>query len=325
MAEKLVKQGVPLWGRFIGNNFDPNILDSRNIWSIKTPRFLKKFRLKEWQAFQLWIPGHFVFGAVYNAKISGIVILSVYEIDTGKLLHLSKKVLPWKIRVSKNLFDSVSAVESKSARVEFLNHQGSFEISSNTNAVELRLRGKRKTNSLNVVLPLGKNRSMYSHKALIPVRGILNMGESLVSFDTNNAQLIIDHHKGFYPYNLSYDWATAAWRFNHKLLGFNLTRNQAENPEVYNENCLWVNDEIFKLPDVQFTFSDEFWHIKSNCGSVDVQFFPKVNNSIKFNLWIVAVNYNAPYGTFTGKIKVENQTYTINNAFGVAEKKRYRM
>lgn len=325
MGEKLIKEGVPDFGNFLGNYYEPNLIETRKMWNIRTPRFLKKLRLKEWQAFQLWIPGQFIFGAVYNARITGIVILSVYEIDSGKLSHFSKKVLPWKIDVAKDLFNTISVYSGKSIHLECINKEDSFEIGAKTKMIKLNLKGKRKINALNVLLPLGKNRSMYSHKALLPVEGKLKTNKTENSFGTEKAQLIIDHHKGFYPYNLSYDWATATWRNNNQLIGFNLTRNQAENPDVFNENCLWVENELIHLPAVQFTFHDKFWQIKSKCGSVNIQFNPKINNPIKFNLGLIAVNYNAPYGTFTGEIKIQNQSFIIDNAFGVAERKRYRM
>lgn len=325
MAKKLIQNGVPKYGVYTGVNIDPNLMDTTHVWNKKTPSFFKDFRLKEWQAFQLWTPEYFVFGAVYNAKVTGIVLLSVYHMNTGELYHYSKKTFPRKLKIGKQLTESISSFFGRKLSLKFKNNIDQFEIISKSKNTDLQIKGARISNSLSVCLPLGKNRSMYSHKCLIPVTGIFSINKEKIMLSPDNSQLIIDHHKGFYPYRLSYDWTTASWRKDGVLYGFNLTRNQVINPEKYNENCLWYGDQIIHLPAVKYTFFEKYWQIKSNCGKVDVRFYPKIDNPIKFNAIILAVNYSAPYGHFEGKINMENKSVTFNKVFGMGEIKRYRM
>jgi hypothetical protein len=64
--------------------------------------------------------------------------------------------------------------------------------------------------------------------------------------------MIIDDHKGYYPCVMKYDWITAlGYAGNGRLVGFNLTDNQVQDHEKYNENCLWLDGKMYPRPDWQ--------------------------------------------------------------------------
>ncbi|MBK6669654.1 MAG: DUF2804 family protein [Actinobacteria bacterium] len=68
------------WGTFDGPIANVNLLDR---WSGPARRF-HGLRSKEWQAFQLVNDRYFVLGAVYDAKLLGLVQIVVVDLTTGE-------------------------------------------------------------------------------------------------------------------------------------------------------------------------------------------------------------------------------------------------
>ncbi len=63
----------------------------RDLWDSGLRGGIKKFRLKEWEAFQAGNKDVFIFGAVYNAKANGYVLLAVYDRRNEKFYNYEKK------------------------------------------------------------------------------------------------------------------------------------------------------------------------------------------------------------------------------------------
>jgi hypothetical protein len=76
-----------------------------------------------------------------------------------------------------------------------------------------------------VSLPFDNKRGMCSHKGMFPVEGSISVGER--RFELRDALALLDDHKGYYPYVMKWDRATAAAVVNGRALGFNLTLDRA--------------------------------------------------------------------------------------------------
>jgi len=180
-----------------------------------------------------------------------------------------------------------------------------------------------------VSIPFGKNRGMYSHKCLMPMQGSLSIDGKKTEFLRKESFAIIDDHKGFYPYVMKYDWATAAG-FNDKgkLVGFNLTDNQSTDPERYNENCLWLDGNLHLLPPVKFERPDGVegnWLIRDSYGMVDLVFKPDTMGTIDMNFLILKVKYRGPFGYCNGFVKDSSgNRVEIKDYFGMGEDKYVR-
>ena len=75
---------------------------------------------------------------------------------------------------------------------------------------------------------------------------------------------------------MQYDWVTALGNSEQGgLLGFNLTDNQIQDSERFNENCLWQNAKMIPLPPIKVTRPkgvQQPWQIQDRYGSVDLMF-----------------------------------------------------
>ncbi|MFA6033398.1 MAG: DUF2804 domain-containing protein, partial [Myxococcota bacterium] len=177
---------------------------------------------------------------------------------------------------------------------------------------------------INVCLPLHRGRAMYSHKYICPIEGKMFIGGKEVSFDPDSSYGLSDIHKGYYPYEMKWHWATGGGYGGKTLTGFNFTDNQVEDQDKYNENCVWIDGMISLMPPVKFDFDGndlyQPWHISDSCGMVDITFTPKVIRTVDISALIIKSRYRGPFGGFTGVIRPgDGRTISVDGFTGMCE------
>jgi hypothetical protein len=336
----LVSEGRFNLGRFNAPPRRLNMLDLSHPYHYPVPLFVKKARLKEWQAFQFGDERMFFFTALYTAKLMSLVIFYVYDRAEKKRYGFRKLLLGDSFAFSEDL--SASKVAFKTAR-----HRFEAECALGEGRIELEVAaqdrkpeecfsghfrfgyGQTSCAPLSVCLPLGLNRAMYSTKVLMPMTGSFSRAGRDYSFEAPGAMGVMDDHKGYYPWILRYDWVSGfGLDAKGRRVGFNLTDNQVKDQVRYNENCLWINNKIYSLPPVKVTRPKGpmgEWIIQDTEGMVDLVFVPSAANDIKFNLGLVAVDYHGPFGAFRGIIKSgSGEKIDAERLFGAGEQKHMR-
>lgn len=330
---ELVTRGRFNFGRYAHALERVNPLDAEVVPGVPVPAFAKSLRLKEWQAFQLGNGRYFINVALFNAKALALVQVKIYDRRDRKKHLFEKLVPPWSLRLPTNLLDSETSYRSSDASVSFRNllAEGRIVISLDIAARKdvPRIVGSVTAlaggcEPLVVCIPFAENRGMYSHKGLMPVEGRLLLGRDELVFGNDDGYLLMDDHRGYYPYRMEWDWVTAGtWR-DGALVGFNLTRNQSIDPARYNENCFWIGGVAHALPPVAFVRHDsrspEQWTIRDRDGRVDLTFTVEVDGRVDINAVVVRSDYRGPFGTFTGTLRADDGTkLTCDGMFGMGE------
>ena len=331
-------------GRFQFGTFNTpfmfvNMLDGPGIFTVPVPAWFKRLRLKEWEAFQVGNRGVFVLGAVYNIRWKRLLVLVIHDIPSGTGTQYLLECAPFRMRLGNGMKESVSQCRSGGARLRIENRlaenrihvEGIIPATGGRPPVTLSVRFRHVTEPIVICQPFADNRALYSHKALMPAEGHLIAGDRRILFREEDTFAIIDDHKGFYPYRMTYDWVTGAVRSPEKgLLGFNLTRNQVRRPEAYNENCLWLDGKMIPLPPVRFNRTreggQEVWTVRDDGGSVHVDFHPRWEIAERRNFILARIDYRAPFGRFSGWIRFgEREKVSVDACFGMGERKRFRL
>lgn len=314
-----------------------NLLDAASPLDRPLPRTVKYLRLKEWQAFQIANQEWFICLAVYNTKLVGMAIIMAYSKTTGRMYRYERKVPFWSLEVPQGLMnthcfyhgrklsiDIYNSIEKKKFDVRF-----SAENFGDLPDCQASFIGNYITEPIVIVQPFDENRPLYSHKALMPAVGQLFMGSEHHEFKKNSTSMIIDDHKGYYPYEMKYDWATAMGWQNGTLMGFNLTHNQIRDPETYNENCLWLDGKMIPLPPVTFSRPDgvlKTWEIRDAYGWIDLRFTPLKDVPVHMKLGFAESQYHGPTGSFEGTIDVPRKSRIDFSGFiGMGEQKYIKM
>lgn len=338
--EALVVEGKFQFGRYASPPGRLNMLDVSRPYHYPVLRFIKRTRLKDWQAFQFGDERWFFFTALYTAKLFSLVIFYAYDRESKKR-HGFKHLIPGKaFSFSDSLSGSRVSWGRKrkhfSAECFFKDGRIALDMACVHRNVERSMTGHfefscapSQSAPLSVCLPLGMNRAMYSTKLLMPMTGTFTIGGAEHRFETPAAMGVMDDHKGFYPYILRYDWVSGfGLDAKGRRVGFNLTDNQVRDQERFNENCLWINNRIYSLPPVKVTrpqgASGE-WIIQDTEGMVDLVFVPTVPNDLVFNAGLLAADYHGPMGRFRGVIKNgTGEKIDAELLFGAGEQKYLR-
>jgi hypothetical protein len=313
------------------------MLDVERPYHYPIPRFLKNWRLKEWQAFQFGDERWFFFTALYNAK--SFSLANFHAWDRAEKRHFFfQRVLPGGVfHFGEKLERSHVAYRGPRSKIEF-----AFALDKGHIAIEIEhayrkpdsrfsgrflfSTGQKVAAPSAVCLPLGMNRAMYSTKVLMPFEGEFRCSEGDQKFDTPGAMGILDDHKGFYPWRMRYDWVTGfGLDSKGRRAGFNLTDNQVKDQVRYNENCIWINGKVWPLPPVKVTRPKGpmgEWFIQDTEGLVDLVFVPEVPNDIRFNLGLLSSDYHGPFGSFRGLLKNgDGDKVEAERLYGAGEQK----
>lgn len=333
-CDRPIENGVFQFGCYRNAFKEINLLGAKAPYKLPG-RFIKDLQLREWQAFQISNADYFIMMALYNAKKLSLAQFIVYEIKTGNKYRYEKKVLPWQINIPSSLENATANYVSKNFKIEVKHHLPTHQLDIQVNIqkykdqpdIQANFKGLHDTANYQptvVCLPFSEKRGMYSHKCLMPMSGQLTIGNTMIDFQKKDSQLILDDHKGYYPFPTRYDWLTGMQRLDDgTLLGFNLTNNQVINPEKFNENCLWYNGTMHPLPPVQFDRPNGYqkpWTIKDQYGMVDLVFTPVVHNAVDVNLLLFRSKYEGPYGYINGWLKDSDGTRVpIDRMFGMGE------
>src|SRR5688572_1807627 len=332
---QLVENGKYNLGCFNTSVKQANLLDFPSPYKLPLPRGIKSFQLREWQAFQLCSKDHFIMVAIYNAKKISLVQFIVYDIKNNHKIKYEKKVAGWQLTVPDTLYNSVASYTSSNfsleAKHDIANSQleltakiKGFGDLPEVNAHFYGVHDVQRYKPMVVCNPFSAGRVMYSHKCLMPMHGELTIGDKHVKFEKENSQLIIDDHKGYYPYPTIYDWVTGmGFDKENRMVGFNLTDNQVIEQKTYNENCLWFDGELHPLPPIKVERPNgvkDKWQITDEYDMVNLEFNPVIHTSVNINALIIRSLYEGPYGFFNGYLKkTTGEKVPIENLFGMGE------
>ena len=310
-----------------------NLLDARP-WGLPLPRPLRALRLKEWQAVQIVHDRYFVIIALFNAKSVGLVQVKIYDREERRKYMYERKVAPWSFRPADQLLDSRCAYEGAGARVAFTNRLAHDELAldvdiaatKDTPALRIALTAQTAGQTPMVVsIPFATTHGMYSHKGVVPVQGTLQVGDApAATLAPGNACMMLDDHKGYYPWTMVWDWVTAGRWVDGELCGFNLTRNASIDPVMHNENAFWRGGRLHQLPAVRFErdegSSPETWRIRDDAGLVDVRFRVEMDGRVELNLLVVESRYRGPFGHFEGTLRsLDGEELCVDGYFGMGE------
>ncbi len=313
-------------------------------------RAARNLRLKEWEAFQLGNDDWFVLGAVYNAKSLGLLQVIAVHKQSGTLHRWQAQIPTFKLSVARGLDGtrshgrwgdfsiSIGNEVTRGRLTVDASHPGSRSSGDGTlPALELHGVGRcDPDNAAHLVIchPFAENRSLYSDKCMMPFSGSMRIGSEVVEFDEASSFMILDDHHGDYPSPMRYDWVTGVRRRGDSTLeGFNLTANQITTPERFNENAVWIDNAVHRLPAVKFERPESVhntWHISDAAGgddpAVDVHFTPTVRSELHVGPRKMLAEYYAPYGWFRGRIRYgASEALEIDGMFGVGEQKLIRV
>lgn len=316
---------------FDGPIADVNPLDAQP-FGLPLPRPARAARLKEWQAFQIVDDRLFTIVAIFDAKVLALAQVKVYDRTSGDKYAFERQLPTWAVKIGQGVLDSETSYAGKGCVLRFVNRWPAIdlELDVEPTADFPGLRGKLAAqpdgDPLVVAIPFADNRGMYSHKGPLRAEGELRLGEQVFPVRPDATRLMMDDHKGYYPFVMRWDWVTAAGRDTlGRRVAFNLTRNQSTDPARFHENCLWIDGRAHLLPPVTFVrtgyAAGDRWRMTDETGAVDLVFTIQVEGKVAVDAIVVRSDYQGPFGTFEGTLRASDGAEArIDGLFGMGER-----
>jgi hypothetical protein len=301
---------------------------------MRMPARLADLRLKEWHHQCVLLDELLLSFAVVDAKFLWTSWVHVAERD-GEHFEHARKGPKYDAGVGGSLWDESSWLRASGYEVviDSALDRGEHRVRivvdprGKSPAVKADLRCIHDLDAIQplvVVLPVGRNRGMYSHKVPLPVEGTVTVGDRTYTADPATAVAILDVHKAHYPHRTFWNWATCAGHLaDGRAAGLNLTRNVNRDDARYNENALWLDGRLHSLGPARFEFDSHDllapWRLGTDDDAVELTFVPHGERKENTNLGVVRSSFHQPYGTFSGTVKAAGETVRFDDLWGVCE------
>ncbi len=299
------------------------------------PRAAVRLRLKEWQHYCLDLDDLFVTFAIVDSKFLRVTWCHVVDRRGGVSFEHGRQAPTLDLRLGEALYDDRCHVRARGYAIEVDNdldhgeHRIRIEIAAAGGRPEVRaelrcLHDLAALQPLVVVLPVGPNRGMYSHKVPLPLEGTVTVAGKERRADPARHHAILDIHKALYPRHTWWNWATCAGRdAGGRLIGLNLTHNVNRRDDELNENGAWVDGALHHLGPARFEMdaSDLLapWRITTTDGAVELTFTPEGERADSIRLGVIRSVFHQPHGSFRGRVELPGGPLQIDDLHGVCE------
>ncbi len=344
--EHIVEDGKVHFGTFDAPFKDLNLLDADKPCGKRMPDCMKRGRLTEWEAFEVYMDEGALISAVYKIGMICFSIFVWYDKAEDKIYSWRNIAPKKKVKVASQLVDDYCYCKTKHSEYrinnDFLNGKADAKgyTKGKNGEFSIEMQFERVSPLANGVMPLAKNKdgsfrnALYSEKDFFKATGCITLNGK--AYTTNERSVgIIDDHKGYYPFHAHYDWLTAMGRIDidgeDSLFAFNLTRNQSVDQDHYNENVIWLKGESYPMPPVTFEHKNgkkkaDEWHVRDEHGKVDITFKIKKVFYMPIHALVIDCYYALPFGYISGYVTDTNgKRYTVDGMLGIGEDKTTRM
>lgn len=308
---RIVEGGrVAAFGTFAGVIAHPD-LESHRPWGP-----LSFLRLKRWHHLAVVHPEVGLTLALVDAGIQRLGWLQGIDRRTGRVVERARQSPLLDVRVGAALGDDRSWLRARGLRLEWHAHldAGRHELTAEGDGVSARLvLHAGAATPLEVVLPVGRGRAMWSHKVPLPAEGEVTVGDRRVVLDPAHTTAILDLHKAHYPHHTFWRWGTFAEVDGRgRRLAVNLTHNLVDADGMH-ENAVWVDGALSLLARPDFRVQDDPWSAAGD--GYALAFRGDGERREDLNLGLVVSRFRQRFGRWTGTVAGRE----VADAWGLAE------
>ncbi len=134
----------------------------------------------------------------------------------------------------------------------------------------------------------------------------------------------LDSTHGYLARRTAWRWAFVCGRLSDgSPVGINLVEGFNESRDDVNENAVWLGDRLFAVGRARFEWNHDDvldrWRVTTVDGALELTFRPIAAHRELRDLVLVRSRFSQPVGKWSGTLRLDGQTYTLEEQPGVAE------
>jgi hypothetical protein len=289
------------------------------------------WRIKEWDYFLIGNKDFALSMTLANNRYMGICSIQLFDFKSQKKHDYTKFIFMPKFLMPKQAFEDSVSFDSKEIELSFSYEEDRVHIKGRTKSlnqednievnVTLDIQNK---DHCHMVIPFDrKPKAFYFNQKYNNLSAIGSFKKGELTTSLNNIFGVLDWGRGVWPWKVQWYWSSMSGKLdNGKSIGFNLgygfgnTKNTTENMIFYEGKGYKLDNVIFDIPK-KYT---DTWKIKDDKEELDLIFEPIFDNYTNLNYILLGQNAHQVFGTFSGKIKIDDGFIHIDNLFGFAER-----
>lgn len=299
-----------------------------------------KTRIKEWDYYAVLLKDKGICFTISDCSL--FALISVSLLDFNKKKYITKSYMKWftfgKLNLPSSSKNGDVSFEFKNVYISFSNDNGKriidCYIKNFINNKDLKADihlSETSKNSMVIATPFNKKGHFYYNQKInnLKVLGYFQLGDNKIT--TDEAIGVLDWGRGVWTYKNTWYWASLSSLDEDGFKGFNLGYGFGDT-SFASENMVFLNEEAYKLDDVEFIFTSKKNKIDFNkevkliskSKDIDLTFTPILDRKDHTNAILIESNQHQLFGYFNGTIKTKNKTITFKNSLGFLEKVKNR-
>jgi hypothetical protein len=322
--------GQPRFGRFsiVPSMINIDRYEYRTEKGQSVTGWRKRLKYKKYKFCSIQHEDYIIGLTIADVSWAGYGAFYIYNYKTQETLHWSAlNLLSRKTRLDEQpLFNhsyfhnspfQIQVEHANGARYIQLTKFGEIQLSARIFCVG--------TQPLSLCKPNGENGWIYTQQLMtLNCEGFfIDKSGEIIQFQ-DHTFVSLNDTCGFLKSDTNWRRLSSSFLVDQHRIGFNLRLNDMD--EQHNENCLWVNRQLYTLSDVHIEQLDSAqWHIYSLDHSIDIKVMLQGRHSEHLNLrW---VNHQLEHWTakISGKIKYNDQEILFENEKGIFEKQEAKI
>ena len=302
-------------------------------------RTLQRFRIKRWDYYAVFTPQRFFSATIADLGYAGNIFVYTLDFATGEL-HEEGLVIPLGqgINLPRGSQSGETTFADRRARLHFKALPGERHLSVDWPAfhtgrgirAELTLIVPPGHQSMNIVIPIGKQRFYYNTKInCLPVQGMLHYSDLHEQLESQTCLGSLDWGRGVWEYSSYWNWASASGFLpDGRTIGLNLGCGFGDLSAA-TENAIILQGRIHKLDQVSFDYiSGKYmlpWQFHDNEHRLALTFTPFKERLATTRLGIIDSEVHQMFGRYSGQVVTdEGERLEISDLVGFAEEHRAR-
>lgn len=315
-----------------------------------------KWRLKEWDYYLINDDEFAVALTLGDLGYMGLISASVIDLVNNSY-RTTSVILPFpmgRFKMPENSTHGVSEYANKRVHFRFETRDGQRKIRARFNRfqddddlmVEAVL-DEEPQDSMVIATPWAENpKAFYYNQKILGMRakGSFKSGMFVHGFRPEDSFALLDWGRGVWTYDNTWFWAAAhGWqdergkRKTPHRFGLNLGYGFGDTSAA-SENMAFLDGKMYKFGRVDFGIPEcdpkenkgskgvgkryrlmEPWHVTDDEGKVDLVFTPAVDRFDYTNIGLVVSDQHQVFGTFSGKVVLDDREFLVHELNGSAE------